>query len=185
MITGDITIYHAIVALILGLVVGAVAALVVRKRRSEPRRSARRILFPFTGHAISRRALDSAFRLARAEDAVLVPVYLATVPLRLALEAPVPLQCETALPLLDAIEANGARYGVEVEARIEKGRSPRSALQALVEQETFDRVVLPASSRAQAGFSGEDVAWILEHVDAEVVVFRAASRDEKVLAGVA
>jgi nucleotide-binding universal stress UspA family protein len=185
MIATDITIYHAIAALIIGLALGAVAALTWRRLRAEPRRSARRILFPFTGHAISRRALDSAFRLAKAEDAVLVPTYLATVPLRLALQAPVPLQCESALPLLDAIEAGGARYGVDVEARIEKGRSARSALQTLTEEETFDRIVIPAAGKAQAGFSGEDVAWILEHVDAEVVVFRAASRDEKVLASAA
>lgn len=184
MTTADVTIYHAVAALLVGLALGAAAALVIRRRRSEPPRSARRILLPFTGRAISRRTLESAFRLAKAEDAVLIPAYLATVPLHLTLEAPLALRCETALPLLDSIEARGARYGVEVVSRIEKGRSPRHALQTLLENESFDRVVVPGSAPAEAGFSPEDVAWILDHVDAEVLVFRPAAGDEKLVAPV-
>lgn len=184
-LVSDVTIFHAIAALFLGLAVGAAVALVVRKARSEPRKAVKRILLPFTGHAISRRALDSAFRLAKAEDAVLVPAYLATVPLRLALEAPLPVQCQSALPLLDAIEQKGLRYGVQIDARIEKGRSPRDAIKRLMAEEDFDRIVIPASSRAEVGFSTDDVAWILSHLAGEVVVIRAAAEDEKILAGAA
>lgn len=177
--TADVTIWHAVAALVLGLGAGAGVALLIRRRRSEPRRSARRILLPFTGGAISRRALDSAFRLARAEDAVLIPAYLAAVPMRLALEAPLSLRCETALPLLDSIEALGARYGVEVVSRIEKGRSARHALQTLLQNETFDRVVIPGSASGEGGFSPRDVAWILAHVPSEVLVFRPAAENGK------
>jgi Universal stress protein family len=183
--TGDVTIVHVVAALVIGLLAGAAIAVVVRRSRADPQRATRRIVLPFTGRALSRRVLDSAFRLAKAEDAVLVPVYLATVPQRRALEAPLPRECESALPLLDSIEQLGVRYGVQVESMIEKGRSPRHALQLLMAEETPDRVVVPASAKAATGFSASDVAWILEHVDGEVLVFRAGAEDEKVLASAA
>ena len=41
----------------------------------------RRILLPFTGPAISRRAFEAAVRLAKAEDATIMPAFLARVPL--------------------------------------------------------------------------------------------------------
>ena len=167
------TVYHVLVALALGLGGGAAVALAARRLRHQPPRDVTRILLPFTGGAISRRALDSAMRLARAEQATLVPAFLATVPLRLSLEAPLTVQCQGALPLLDAIEQRAQRYEVPVDSRIERGRSSRDSLRRLLAQEHFDRVVIPASSHAEAGFSAADVAWILEHVDSEVLVFRA------------
>jgi Universal stress protein family len=181
----DFTAVHAAVALVLGLAVGALVALRVRRRRAEPVREVRAILLPFAGGTISRRALDAAIRLARAEHARLVPAYLATVPLRMSIDAPLMHQCEGALPLLDVIEQRALRHEVEVDSRIERGRSPRDALQRLLAEECFERVVIPASSHGEAGFAPGDVAWILEHVDTEVLVFRAAPRDEEVLAGVA
>ena len=93
-----------------------------------------------------------------------MPAFLATVPLRLSLEAPLTVQCQGALPLLDAIEQRAQRYEVAVDSRIERGRSARDSLQRLLAEEHFDRVVVPASSHAEAGFSAADVAWILEHV---------------------
>jgi nucleotide-binding universal stress UspA family protein len=141
----------------------------------------RRILLPFTGTAISRRAVDAAIRLAIAEQATLVPAYLAAVPLTRSLEAPLPLECEGALPLLEAIEQLAIRRDVEVDSRIERGRSARDALQRLLDVEGFDRVVVPASNRSETGFSPDDVAWILDRVPGEVVVFRSASEDERVL----
>ena len=88
------------VIVVLGAALAAVAALTVRHRRSAGRRpprlpvrsDCRRILFPFVASALSRRALDAALRLARAEDATLVPVFLARVPLHLPLDAPLPRQ---------------------------------------------------------------------------------------------
>ena len=129
---------------------------------------------------MSRRALDSALRLARAEHATLVPAYLAVVPLRLDLRAPLTLECAGALPLLDAVEQRAHRFEVPVDTRIERGRSARDALQRLLAEERFDRIVLPAASHAEVGFSPADVAWILGHVDGEVLVFRAAGAAEVV-----
>lgn len=117
--------------------------------------------------------------MCRAEHATLVPAFLASVPLRLSLEAPLTLQCQGALPLLDAIEQRAQRYEVPVDSRIERGRSPRDSLQRLLSEEHFDRVVVPASSHMEAGFSAADVAWMLEHVDSEVLVFRAALSEER------
>ncbi len=69
------------VALILGPEVGYLIARSRRRgRRSERPDESHRILLPFTGTAISRRAVDAALRLARAENAVLMPAYLAEVP---------------------------------------------------------------------------------------------------------
>jgi hypothetical protein len=40
----------------------------------------KRILLPFTGSSISRRAFEAAVRLATAENATIVPAFLARVP---------------------------------------------------------------------------------------------------------
>jgi hypothetical protein len=71
--------------------------------RNRPR-PVRRILLPFTGEAISRRAFEAASRLARAENAIIMPAFLARVPMDLKLQTPLPMQCETGMPLLEAIE---------------------------------------------------------------------------------
>jgi hypothetical protein len=163
------------VIVLVGAVVGA---LVVRWRHPEkaPNRitpPAGRILFPFLGDTVSRPALDATLRLARAEGATLVPVYIATVPLHLSLEAPLPRQCEGAMPLLDAIEQRAAWMGVPVDSRIETGRTPRHAMRRLLAEEHFDRLVVPAATRNSSGFSAEDVAWLLEEAPGEIVVLRA------------
>ena len=98
-----------------------------RDGRRAAGRSAR-ILLPFTGSAISRRAFDAAVRLARVEDATLMPCYLATVPLNLPLDAPLPRQCLGAMTLLEAIEQRAATQDVAIDARISRGRTYRDAL---------------------------------------------------------
>jgi hypothetical protein len=160
------------------LVAVAVAAFVVRRRDAEKRPNritppAGRILFPFLGETVSRPALDATLRLAHAEGATLVPAYLVTVPLHLALEAPLPRECDRAMPLLEAIEQRAAWMGVPVDSRIETGRSPRHALRRLLDAEKFDRLVVPAASSASSGFSSEDIAWLLEQAPGEIVVLRA------------
>jgi nucleotide-binding universal stress UspA family protein len=135
--------------------------------------AARRILFPFVGETVSQSALDASLRLARAEHATLVPAYIATVPMKLSLDAPIPGDCAAAMPLLEVIERRAARLHVPVDARIETGRTARHALRRLANQETFDRMVIPASD-SRDGFSAEDIAWLLENVDGEIVVLRAA-----------
>lgn len=165
------------IAVDIALVVLAASALafaVFRSRRaptSSP--GARRILFPFAGTTLSRPALDAAVRLARAEDATLVPAYLATVPLNLPLASALPKQSETALPVLEAIEQIASRGGVKVEPRIERGRTNRHALAELIDHERFDRIVAPAATAEADGFDPDDIAWLLGHASGEIVVFRA------------
>jgi len=132
-----------------------------------------RILFPFTGSHLSVSALDAALRLARAEHAVLVPAYLAEVPMTLPLASALPKKCEDALPILEAIEQRATRSGVEVDPRIERGRTSRHALAELIGHEHFDRIVAPAATAGSDGFSADDVAWLLDHAGGEIVVFRA------------
>jgi Universal stress protein family len=165
-------------ALVLGLGGGYLLA------RSRLRRSAggtpqdiRRILFPFSGLEVSRRGLDAALRLARAEHSTLMPAYLAVVPKRLPLDCALPAEAEKAMAILEAIEQRGAAQGVAVDARVERGRSYRHALERLLAEESVDRVVVPIAAPSGAGFSGEDLAWLLDRTPAEVLILRPAPSD--------
>jgi hypothetical protein len=164
-----------VVALALGVGAGFVVQATLRSRALSRRAPLRRIAFPFTGNALSEPALVAALRVAHAENAKLVPVYLAVVPRSLPLEVPLRGECETALPLLEAVEQRASRAGVQVDSRIERGRSPRHALGQLMEHEQFDRMVVAAASqRNDDGFTSEEVAWLLNHARSEVLVLRPA-----------
>ncbi|HYJ20384.1 MAG TPA: universal stress protein, partial [Solirubrobacterales bacterium] len=97
----------------------------LRGRRSDHPDTIHQILLPFTGTEVSRRALDAALRLARAEGATLMPAYLAAVPKSLPLECAIPNEARRAMPMLEAIEQRASAQGVGVDARIERGRSYR------------------------------------------------------------
>ena len=162
------------------LYLAIVAVLVTRRRPRSGRRAAarpERILFPFVAGALSGRALDGALHLARAEDATLVPVFLARVPLNLPLEAPLPRQAGMAVPLQEAIEQRAAVFAVPVDARIERGRTTRHALSEMLVNEPFDRIVLTAAVDGAHGFRPEDIAWVLEHARGEIVVLRPGTED--------
>jgi nucleotide-binding universal stress UspA family protein len=166
-------------ALVLGLIGGYLLA---RRRRwgrgSERPEAVHRILLPFTGTEISRRALDAALRLSRAEDATLMPAYLATLPKRLPLDCAIPAEAARAMPMLEAIEQRATAQQVPVDARIERGRSYRHALARLLESEPVDRVVVPAGATGSQGLSGEDLIWLLDRAPAEVLILRPARGDE-------
>lgn len=134
-----------------------------------------RIIFPFLGTTLSEPALEAALRLARAEAAVLVPVYLAQIPRRQPLEAPIERHADAALALLEVVELRAARAGVPVDARIERGRTVRHACRELIAHERFDRMLVAASGGGdQDGLGAEDIAWLLRTAPAEVVVVRPA-----------
>jgi nucleotide-binding universal stress UspA family protein len=170
-------------ALLLGLLGGYLLARSRRRgKRSERPEDVRRILLPFTGTEISRRAVDAALRLARAESGTLMPAYLAAVPKQLPLECAIPAEAAKAMPMLEAIEQRAAAQGVPVDSRIERGRSYRHALARLLEHETFDRVVVSATSTGAAGFSGDDLVWLLDKAPAEVLILRPGPEDRRVVA---
>ncbi|MGB7588703.1 MAG: universal stress protein [Solirubrobacterales bacterium] len=167
----------------LALVAGALGGYLLARRwrigrRSEKPEAIHRILLPFTGTEISRRALDAALRLSRAEDATLMPAYLATVPKRLPLDCAIPRQAGQAMPMLEAIEQRATAQHVPVDARIERGRSYRHALARLLEAESVDRVVVPAGATGTNGLSGDDLVWLLDRAPAEVLILRPAPGDE-------
>jgi hypothetical protein len=161
---------------VLALAVAVLAVVQVgtrlRARTHVPSPRARRILFPFMADALSAPALDAALRLAIAEDATLVPVFLARVPLHLPLEAPLPRQSGVCLPLQEAIEQRATEAGVPVDSRIERGRSYRHALGQAIAHEHFDRIVVAAATVGSPGFDADDVAWLLSHAGGEIVVLR-------------
>jgi hypothetical protein len=168
-----------IVTIALAFAAIALAALYARERRHRvgaARTSTERILLPFAGHALSRRALDAALRLARAQEATLVPVFLARVPMALPLDSPLPRQCTEGMPLLETIEQRAAARGVAVDARVERGRTLRHALRAAIAHERFDRLVVAAGLGSE-GFHGDDIAWLLDHAPGEVVIIRPAGDD--------
>lgn len=172
------------VALVFGLGGGYLLARSLHARRNRNAEPVRRILLPFTGTEISRRALDAALRLARAEEAELMPAYLAEVPMRLPLQCSIPKEAGSAMAMLEAIEQRAAAQGVPVDARIERGRSYRHALARVLESEEVDRVVVPAGNGTE-GLDGEDLVWLLEKAPAEVLILRPAPGDEKRVAAVA
>ena len=124
-------------ALLLGLGGGyLIARSRWRGKRSERPEDVHQILLPFTGTEISRRAVDAALRLARAEDATLMPAYLAAVPKQLPLECAIPAEAAKAMPMLEAIEQRAT-------AQARPGRRPDRA-----------RPLLPPRAEAAAGARG-------------------------------
>lgn len=175
-----VTVEHVLIA---GALVGGLAGGYflarsrLRGRRSERPQAIHQILLPFTGTEISRRAVDAALRLARAEEATLMPAYLAAVPKQLPLDCSIPAEAAKAMPMLEAIEQRATAQGVSIDSRIERGRSYRHALARLLDQERFDRVVVPATQEGGAGFSGDDLVWLLEKAPAEVLILRPGPED--------
>jgi nucleotide-binding universal stress UspA family protein len=175
----------ALLIVLILVLMAALAALFARHRQLGRRRPVRlpgecprRILFPFVASALSRRALDAALRLARAEEATLVPAFLARVPLHLPLDAPLPRQSNVAIGLQEAIEQRAAAFGVPVDARIERGRTNRHALRQLIAHERFDRIVIAAAPHGGHGFDPDDVAWLLDNAPGEIVVLRPGTEDQ-------
>ncbi len=164
-----------VVAALAGFAAALALERVRRRRALQAGAHVRRIAFPFTGEGLSEPALAAALRLARAEQATLMPVYLALVPMRLAVEVPLREECDLALSLLEVIEQRAARARVPVDSRIERGRTVRHALRELLAHERFERMVVAAGTgRGDEGFAPEDVAWMLRRVGAELIVLRPA-----------
>jgi hypothetical protein len=170
--------------LVIVLAVLLVAVLVVlgvtqsdrlRHQKRGPVTRTHRILFPFVAGALSQQALDAALRLAIAEDATLVPVFLARVSLDLPLDTPLPRQSGLALPLQEAIEHRAARFGVPVDSRIERGRTYRHALRQAIGECRYDRMVIAAATHDTPGFNADDVAWLLDNAPGEIVVLRPST----------
>jgi len=150
--------------------------------QSAPERSGakpNRILLPFTNQAISRRAFEAAIRLAHAEGSTIVPAFLARVPRNLPIESPLPAACAIGMPLLEAIEQRATAEGIPVDSRVSRGRTYRDALERLLEQEHFDRVIVSATDSPRQGLSQEDLGWLLGQVAAEVLILRPAPDDTR------
>jgi hypothetical protein len=169
----------ALIVVLASLVVVLASALAYRSR--PPRairapRTASRILLPFTGDGLDPTVLRAAIRIARAEDAVLVPAYLLRVPLEYPEDSPLSKEVAVGMPLLEAVENAALRCGVPVDARIEKGRTPTHALSRLWAVEHFDRVIAAAPSDnrngSRGGFTPKDLTWILAHAPAETLVLK-------------
>jgi len=174
----------ALIALVVALAAALVALAAVhfglfsRQLSRRHANGSRRILFPFVAHALSPRALDAALRLARAEEATLVPVFLARVPLRLPLDAPLPRLSAIAIPLQEAIEQRAMAFGIDIDARVQRGRTYRHALRQTIAEERFDRIVVAAAAHGSPGFGPDDVAWLLENAYGEIVVLRPNAQEQ-------
>ena len=176
------TIALTLIGLVVGVAVGLVAPGLRRSwHRSEELTPTRHILLPFTATTLSRRALEAAIRLALAEDATFMPAFLATVPMTLPLESPLPRQAQVGMPLLETIEQRATACGVVVDSRVQAGRTYRHALERLLATEQFDRVIVSATESLQTGLSGPDLLWLLTHTEAEVMILKPESRDTRIL----
>lgn len=144
-----------------------------------PAGEGRRILFPFDAHGLVDEALRAALRLARAEGGTIVPVFLARVPMHMALDSALPRQSQLAVPMQEAVEQRAGQAGVPVESRIERGRSYRHAMRQMIEHERFDMIVLAAAAGHGPGFGPADVAWLLANAPGEIVVLRPQPSAER------
>jgi hypothetical protein len=131
-----------------------------------------RVLIPFTRGHLDPTVLAAAIRVARAEEATLVPAYLILIPLEFALDAPMHREVAVAIPLLEAVERTASRAAVPVDARIESGRTPIHALERLWNVERFDRIVVPAPTGREPGFTPQELLWMLTHAPNETLVLR-------------
>lgn len=169
-----------------GLVMGLLAGRRLGRRPDPPAAprsvtDTRQILLPFTGNTLSRRAFEAALRLARVEGATLMPAFMATVPLQLSFDSPLPRQCTVGMPLLEVIEQRALQQGIAVDSRVSRGRSYRHALRRLLASEHFDRVIISATDDPGVGLSGPDLLWLLERAQAEVLILRPAPEDTRVI----
>jgi hypothetical protein len=165
-----------VVLVVLVAALAAVLVAVLARRTRRPRRlpvdgSARRVLVAFSG-SLDATVVDAAIRIAKADEAVLVPAYLLVVPLRYDEDSPLSDEVQLAMPLLEAVEHAALRAGVPVDARIEKGRTLTHALKRLWEVERFDRIIAPAPTNGHGGFTEKELAWVLTHAPSETVVLK-------------
>jgi hypothetical protein len=173
------TVFLIVLVILLAIAVAVMAAALVHRQLARPAAppstSDRRILLPFVARGLSPQALDAALRLAAAEGATLVPVFLARVALDLPLDTALPRQCSMAMSLLEAIEQRATEAGIPVDSRIGRGRNRRHALRQTIAQERFDRIVIAAASNGSPGFDAADVAWLLENAHGEIIVLRPSA----------
>jgi hypothetical protein len=134
----------------------------------------RRILLPFAGPDLPRRALEMSVRLAKADGATVVPAFLALVPRELPLDSPSVAQPSHAMALLDEIERRVSAQGVAVDFRVSRGRTYRDALRRLLEDERFERLIVAPPNGRHARLTGADLEWLLDSVPAEVLILRPA-----------
>jgi nucleotide-binding universal stress UspA family protein len=178
-----VTVLIALAAAVVGVAAGFWLPPHGRLPRRERARPVRRILLPFTGEAISRRAFEAATRLARAENATIIPAFLARVPMNLPLDTPVPRQCESGMPLLEAIEQRVSSLGLPVESRVARGRSYRDALRHILENEQFDRIIVSVPEDERSGLTHDDLLWLIDRVPAEIMLLRPAQDDTRQISG--
>ena len=114
-----------------------------------------------------------AIRIARAEDATLVPAYLIVVPLEQPEDAPMQQQVTIAMPLLEAVEHAALRAGVPVDARIESGRTPDPrAASGSGRPSTSTGSSSRRPPAASGGFTPKDLTWMLTHAPSETLILR-------------
>jgi nucleotide-binding universal stress UspA family protein len=177
--TAALIVIAAAVGILLGIAAGYWLPPHGRLAARDRPRPVRRILLPFSGQAISRRSFEAAVRLAKAENAIIMPAFLARVPMNLPLETALPVQCARGMPLLEAIEQSVSSQGIEVDSRVGRGRSARDALRKLLAEEQFDRIIVSADEDPRAGLSYDDLRWLLERVPAEILILRPAPEDTR------
>ena len=143
-----------------------------RLRRPRIVPGSQRVLVAFTRGHLDPSVLDAAIRIARAEEATLVPAYLIVIPMQFPLDAPMSQEVAIALPLLEAVEHAASRAGIAVDARVESGRTPMHALERLWNVEHFDRIVIPAPADGERGFTPRELLWMLTHAPSETLILR-------------
>ena len=140
----------------------------------------RRILLPFTGQAISRRAFEAAVRLAKAEDATIMPAFLARVPRNLPLDSPLPAQCADgdATARGDRAERAAARESPLI--RGSRGAAPTATRCAGCSRRSSSTgSSCPPPTAPGSGSAATTSSGCSQRVPAEIMILRPAPDDTR------
>jgi nucleotide-binding universal stress UspA family protein len=121
---------------------------------------------------MSQEAVDVACRLATQRGAKIAAVAVIVVPLELPLDARLPEEEAEAFEVLDDARAIGELYGVDVNTRIVRARSPGRAIVDEAERRATQIIVMgaPRRDRPRQTIFSDTVDFVLKHAPSRVMV---------------
>ena len=118
-------------------------------------------------------------RLAKAEDAIIMPAFLARVPMSLPLDTALPVQSARGMPLLEAIEQRATSTLACLLTRASDAVADPAMRCATARAGAFRPHHRLRRRRSWVGLSYEDLRWMLDRVPAEILILRPAPEDNR------
>jgi hypothetical protein len=139
-----------------------------------------RLLLPFT-HEIDVCAIDSALRLAKGRDAILVPVALINVPEDGRSKGARLEHIQQSKDFLEVVKHKAARYGVPLE-RLEVFTSDVAhSIRAVASEMECEGILLFVGTKDDVLLSTIEIKRLMEHVTCKLYILRLQSNDGRSL----